>query len=47
MWAPSPGPLLTIMLECAATSSRGVSLDQVDCAGVEHIEFQRKKKEKF
>ena len=35
---------LTIMLECAATSFQGVSLDQVESAGVEHIEFQRKKK---
>ena len=31
----------TTMLECAATSFQGVSLDQV-YAGVEHIEFQRK-----
>ena len=33
----------TTMLECAATSSQGVSLDQVESAGVERIEFQRKK----
>ena len=28
----------TTMLECAAPSSQGVPLEQVECAGVEHIE---------
>ena len=33
----------TTMLECAATSFQGVPLEQVECAGVEHIECERKK----
>ena len=52
MCAPSPEPSLYrrdridhryTMLECAATSYQDVSLDEVECAGVEHINFQRKK----